>query len=235
MYRGLVLCDEEVFAVSNEVATSYRETVELAERVLLAKGAPMNGKEVASTVRQLMEKEIDLGMIERCCEVSSRVCSGADETIGLRRWSFFTQNRLHNIAQRALLQIGRPSHYTQIAGRMNLMVPARAPFSPVSVLSRLQLKRDIFISLGRGSYALANWGIKRAPMMKDFVADEMLRLGRPVSAVEIIDLGREKYGYKESSIKMTLSMDGRRFRRLGDGRYWLANISLPGAESDKEG
>lgn len=122
----------------------------------------------------------------------------------------------------ALSEIGAPSHYSYIAAKMNVMFPHRAPFSERSVHSRLSMHPDIFVWAGRrGTYALVNWGIKQYPCIKDFLAQELQQAGSPMSEEELVSRGVAKYGYREASIRMTLALQKRIFKKLPNGSYAL--------------
>jgi hypothetical protein len=105
-----------------------------------------------------------------------------------------------------------------IVEKKNVLYPSRAPFSVNSVHGRLVYEDKIFVSLGRGYYALVNWGIQRAPFIKDFLAEAVRKRGGTAEIDELVAEGKSKYGYKETSLRMTLSMNPRIFKVKGDGR-----------------
>jgi hypothetical protein len=73
---------------------------------------------------------------------------------------------------------------------------------------------DVFVSLGRGMYALRNWGVSRAPYLKDFVIDSMKQAGGQATIQYVAELGAKKYGFKQTSIAMTMSLNPTFFKHV---------------------
>ena len=80
---------------------------------------------------------------------------------------------------------------------------------------------ETFVSPGRGLYALRNWGIFRPPFLKDFLAEALRERGGKSRAEDLASLGSQRYGFKNSSLLMTLAMNPHLFRDLGGGTYEL--------------
>ena len=121
----------------------------------------------------------------------------------------------------ALQALGEPTHYSYIASKVNSMFPDSDPFTARNVQAAMFGHDDIFVSLGRGMYALCDWGVRRPLYIKDFVVETMRQAGGRATVDQVAALGAEKYGFKRSSIEMTLALNPTYFRRVGDGRYTL--------------
>jgi hypothetical protein len=157
--------------------------------------------------------------LHRWADVSKIV--GVDDAglVCLRQWPHFNPQTISEMAQRALLELGTPTHFMKIIDKMNYLFPKRAPFGEHSVHGRLGWDTHIFVCLGKGMYALTNWGIKRPPFIKEFLASAILEKGGIATEGDLIRSGQERHGYKETSMKMTLQMNPRIFRS-GPDRTW---------------
>jgi hypothetical protein len=79
----------------------------------------------------------------------------------------------------------------------------------------------VFVSLGRGEYALRNWGVSRPPYVKDFVIDAMREAGGQATVKYIAEIGAKKHGFKHSSIAMTMSLHPTFFQHVRGKLYKL--------------
>ena len=123
------------------------------------------------------------------------------------------------MAQRALVDLGASSHYTHIVDRMNILFPSRAPFSIRGVHNYLGSHRDIFVLTGRGQYGLVNWGLSRRPYLKDFLAQAIQENGGVAEAELLVKEGQRRYGFKKTSILMTLGMNDHIFKAIKKNTY----------------
>jgi hypothetical protein len=134
-------------------------------------------------------------------------------------------NRLRHGAaariERALSELGEPTHYSYIVEKLNFLFPAKAPFVGHAISATMLRYPDVFVSLGRGVYALRNWGVSRPPYVKDFVIDTLRAAGGQATLEHVAALGAKKYGFKRNSIAMTLSLHPTFFERVSGTLYKL--------------
>jgi hypothetical protein len=103
---------------------------------------------------------------------------------------------------------------------MNYLFPDRAPFDPHSVTGRICTDKT-FVLVKSGTWGLANWGLQRAPFIKDFLASMVRDKGGFADKEELVSAGIVRYGFKESSLRMTLSINKHVFKMLPDGTVKL--------------
>ncbi len=101
------------------------------------------------------------------------------------------------------------------------MLPEKAPFVGHAITATMLRYPDVFVSLGRGTYALRNWGVSRPPYVKDFVIETMKRDGGQATIERVAELGKKKYGFKHNSIAMTMSLNPTFFQRIRGTLYRL--------------
>lgn len=67
------------------------------------------------------------------------------------------------MAELALRKIGKPVHYVEMIAMMRRLFPDWPPIPPLKFIDR-QYRKPMsgIVSLGRGIYALAEWGLSRS-------------------------------------------------------------------------
>jgi len=82
------------------------------------------------------------------------------------------------------------------------------------------IKDDRFVLVGRGLYALTEWGYS-AGVVKDVLRDILQEHG-PLSREEIIDKVRKERYVKDNTIVVNLQ-DNTLFKKLSNGMYTIAD------------
>jgi len=80
------------------------------------------------------------------------------------------------------------------------------------------IKDDRFVLVGRGIYALREWGYTPG-MVKDVIKDIIEKHG-PLTKEEVVEKVKRERHVKDSTIKVNLQ-DSKLFKRLDDGRFTL--------------
>lgn len=111
---------------------------------------------------------------------------------------------------------GSPMHFTEVARGIKTLFGKEAH---EATCHNELIKDPRFVLVGRGLYALAEWGYNRG-VVKDVIRDILERHG-PLTREEIIKRVRKERYVKENTILVNLQ-DTNTFRRLSDGKYTLA-------------
>jgi len=186
------------------------------KQILISKGKPAAFAQAYSDL-QRYDANADLEFTKRVIELSEVVGFDSAGHVCLRSWDCFNPQYITEMAAKALLEIGQPAHYTHIVDKMNILFPERAPFNLHSVHGRMIQFDSKFVCIRPGVYALKNWGMTRPPFIKDFLVQRIAQHGGLASINELISEGRTRYGYKETSVRMTISMNPHVFQVLPNG------------------
>lgn len=213
--------DEEILFQNAAAHEKYSAGVTGIKTALAAKGKPVNPNEVAALSAQALPG-ISPGFIKRCAEVSKEIGLDASGHVGLRKWAFFDPQRIPDMAVRALMELGQPAHFTHVVETMNSLFPDRAPFS-VNSVGNILCQDSRFVFVRRGHYGLANWGLQRPPYIKDFLAQTLKARGGAAKIEDLVAEGKAKYSFRDASLRMTLGMNPRVFKVLGDGTCRLVD------------
>lgn len=213
--------DEGLLFQNAAAQEKYAAGVTGIKTVLAAKGRPVLPDDAVALIAQALPG-ISPGFVKRCAEVSKEIGIDASGNVGLRKWPFFDPQVIPDMAMRALMELGQPAHFTHVAETMNSLFPDRAPFS-VSSVHNIMCQDARFVFVRRGHYGLANWGLQRPPYIKDFLAQTLRVRGGSAKIEDLVAEGKAKYSFRDASLRMTLGMNPRVFKVLGDGTCRLVN------------
>ncbi len=110
---------------------------------------------------------------------------------------------------------GSPMHFKEVAAAIEDLFNKKAH---TATTHNELIKDDRFVLVGRGLYALTEWGYS-AGVVKDVLRDILEKYG-PLSREEIIDKVRKERYVKDNTIVVNLQ-DGNIFKRLSNGQYTL--------------
>ncbi|MAZ29963.1 hypothetical protein CL655_01635 [bacterium] len=111
---------------------------------------------------------------------------------------------------------GSPMHFREVAEEIEKLFERKAH---TATTHNELIKDDRFVLVGRGLYALTEWGYS-AGVVKDVLRDILEQSG-PMSREEIIDKVRKERYVKDNTIVVNLQ-DTNLFKRLSNGTYTLA-------------
>jgi DNA-directed RNA polymerase delta subunit len=109
-----------------------------------------------------------------------------------------------------LKEIGKPLHFTEIAKFIEK--------ANVHTVHNELIKDPKFVLIGRGIYALAEWGYEKG-QVKDIILKIFKEEKRPLTKDEIVEKVLKQRMVKKSTILTNLS-DKKYFLRDEEGRYY---------------
>ncbi|MCA9363548.1 winged helix-turn-helix domain-containing protein, partial [Candidatus Kaiserbacteria bacterium] len=124
---------------------------------------------------------------------------------------------IRDYAYLAVKRHGSPMHFREVAETINELFGHKAH---VATTHNELIKDPRFVLVGRGLYALTEWGYT-AGVVKD-VLREILENEGPLSRDEIIDKVRKERYVKDNTILVNLQ-DTNLFKKLANGQYALAD------------
>jgi len=154
-------------------------------------------------------------------EISKKIEKGPLNYIGLIDWSEIKPRGVKDRAYLALKKENKPLHFRDIASIASQIqgdiVPQKQVY-PQTVHNEL-IKDDRFVLVGRGTYALKEWGYKPGKV-KDIIAQVIKEADKPLSREEIIDNVLKQRVVKEGTILLNLQ-DKNMFKKDDEQRYHL--------------
>ncbi len=120
---------------------------------------------------------------------------------------------IRDYAYLAVKRHGEPMHFSTVAKTIGTLFSKKAH---VATTHNELIKDPRFVLVGRGLYALTEWGYKPG-VVRDVIRETLERTG-PLKKDEIIKHVKKARFVKDNTILVNLN-DPRYFKRLKDGRY----------------
>ncbi len=134
---------------------------------------------------------------------------------GLKDWSEIRPRGVKDKAYLVMKQHGDPLHFTDVAGLINKTGFSERTALPQTVHNEL-IKSPHFVLVGRGMYALKEWGYEEGTV-REVIEDELKKRG-PMHKDELVKAVLARRFVKPSTVVLNLNQ----FKKTGDGKYTLA-------------
>lgn len=187
--------------------------------VLNKAGDVVENKKLAKQVKEALKKKgIDASenTILSALEVDKRVKKLKD-SFGLMSWRHINPRSIRDKAYIVLKKTGSPLHFIEIANKI-----AEAGFDKKVVTTQAVhnelIRYDQFVLVGRGLYALKEWGYKKGTVAD--VIEGLLKKKSPLTKQEIIQGVLKQRNVKKGTISLNLQKNPQ-FVRIGRAIYTL--------------
>ncbi len=184
---------------------SANEVIEHACKLLMQEGAVLSVEDIDPSNSIPKEKLVSY------LEISKKIGETQDGNFGLSSWPEVNPRGVKDKSYLAMKREGRPLHFRQVCSLIG-------GANPQTVHNEL-IKDDRFILVGRGVYALSEWGYSVGEV-KDVIRDILKKEG-PLTKDEIIEKVFSQRMVKKNTIVQNLN-NKRRFVRSHDGKYTIA-------------
>lgn len=155
-----------VFTANEKLRREYLDAVTLVEKHLARAKKPVPISDLLLIIRS-ERPQISNGTVPRILQVAPSLQTDDKGLCGLSEWQYMRPKTLGDMIVRALVDIGKPAHFTQITMRINEKFSPQAPLNPRNVHARLLHGQETFVWQSSGVYGLTAWGLKKAPFVKD--------------------------------------------------------------------
>lgn len=207
------------------------KTSPLAQKVLKSIESRLMKAKKTLAGKELMSGIANQKLLGSCLEISKNILKTDENKYGLRTWPEVNPRGVRDLALLVFRKIKKPLHFTEVASLIDkLSLRAQPePFLVVSASSSLPKKTNFqtvhnelikdsrFILVGRGTYALNEWGY--APgTVKEVISKVIKEAKQPLSRREILKRVLSQRLVKESTILLNLG-NKKCFLKSEDGRY----------------
>lgn len=206
------------FAKLEEVLDEFIKILKSAGRVLSQEELFFKFKETAYFKTHKME--LTDKVLRSYLGVSKILQINPFKEFGLRFWAEVKPKDVGDKAYLVLKHHGKPEHYSVITKMINESKFDHRVAYQETVHNEL-IKDSRFVLVGRGIYALSEWGYKKG-VVADVIREVMQSLNRPLSREEIIDYVMKKRQVKRNTILVGLS-NRKFFQKTEKDKYILAN------------
>ena len=150
--------------------------------------------------------------------ISKNVGKNIFNEIGLVSWSEVRPKGVRDKAYMVLKRDNNPKHFSEIAKLINVAVFHGKKANVQTVHNEL-IKDDRFVLVGRGMYALSEWGYKSGTV-KDVLIDLLKNSPKPLAKTALLTKVMNARMVKENTILLNLQ-DSKTFIKNEDGTYEL--------------
>lgn len=190
--------------------SKWREVKDKARTYLEAKQEPVSEKDLFAG----SGTDGDRKRFFNYLSVSEEIRSNKFGQWGLRGWEEITPKGTREKAYLVLKQFGKPLYFRKVAELIDKNGLNRRATNPQTVHNEL-IKDKRFVLVGRGIYALAEWGYQRGTV-KDILQGILEKSAEPMSKEEVIAKILEVRQVKKSTIIINLNNF---FAKVGRDRY----------------
>lgn len=148
---------------------------------------------------------------------SSHQVAELDNFWGLTQWPEVNPRSIRDKVYLVLRKAGKPMHFTKIAQNIGKVAPNPKKVTTQAVHNEL-IKDKRFVLIGRGIYALAEWGYQ-AGTVADIIED-VLKSESPLSKDEIVRRVAKRRQVKTTTIVLNLQ-EKPQFERISKSIYRL--------------
>ena len=166
---------------------------------------------------EVFPQKINKNIFQSCLEISKEIQKNPLGLYGLTTWLEINPKGIKDRAYLVLKREKTPLHFKQIASLIEtLPFPCPKKVHTATVHNEL-IKNDNFVLVGRGLYALKEWGYTSG-VVKDVIIKVLKEAKRPLSKREISERVLKERFVKENTIFLNLN-DKNYFLKDEKGRY----------------
>ncbi|OGY46274.1 MAG: hypothetical protein A2663_00210 [Candidatus Buchananbacteria bacterium RIFCSPHIGHO2_01_FULL_46_12] len=166
---------------------------------------------------ETLEQEIDR-IIDSYLKISRQTDQNILGEWGLSHWHTVSPKRMSDKIYLVLRKLGKPIHFTEITDLINQSKFDKKVAYPATIHNELILD-DRYVLVGRGIYALKEWGYQTGTVM-DIIVDILKKANKPLTKEEIIEAVLAQRLVRKSTIYLALTNKDK-IKKLPDNGYTL--------------
>lgn len=210
--------------------TLNEKTLSLVQKVLKSIESHLKKAKKPLAQKELVSGIANQKLLGSCLEISKNILKTDENKYGLRTWPEVNPRGVRDLALLVFRKIKKPLHFTEVATLIDKLSLRTQP-EPFSVVTAATLPKKTnfqtvhnelikdprFILVGRGTYALNEWGYNPGTV-KEVISKVIKEAKQPLSRREILKRVLSQRLVKESTILLNLG-NKKCFLKSEDGRY----------------
>ncbi|MBI2610055.1 hypothetical protein HYW53_02660 [Candidatus Giovannonibacteria bacterium] len=205
------------WTTSRELAEAAHGTLRSLHSHLEEKQEPVSEKEIKEKIseigRSALGHDLQEPAITSWLSLSKKLGRNKLGEWGLSESSHISPRGVRDSAYLVMRHHGSPLHFSEVAAAIRKNLGEKAH---VQTVHNELIKDDRFVLVGRGLYALKEWGYKPG-IVRDVIKNILVSSG-PLAKDKLIERVLKERYVKPSTIKINLQQK-KYFRVLEDGRY----------------
>ena len=205
----LSVANTSTFKDQKSITKQINEVVEALKEL----GKPVSIKELAKSINSE-----DLAMVKSLASISKQLVS-LNNQWGLTKWPAVNPKNIRDKIYIILKQNGKHMHFSEISKKIKQSGFKRKNVTIQAIHNEL-IKDDRFVLVGRGIYALKEWGYKKGTV-SEVISEILKKANEPLHRDEIVKRVMKNRYVKETTI--LLNLQGKpQFKRVAKATYALA-------------
>lgn len=211
---------------------SKKEALAVSERImndvvqkLHAHRVPVDGSAMHAMVAEAHQSVVgahpSADAAEAHIRTSKQIAQNPYQEYGLAHWATICPKSIRDKAYAVLLKHGKPLHFQQVAAAIDQSgFHGKKKAHPQTVHNELIKDGQRFVLVGRGLYALKEWGYTPGTV-RDVIEDVLKKEAKGMHKDAIIQAVLERRFVKENTIMLNLQ-NKNYFKKGENGTYYLA-------------
>ena len=203
---------ERSWVISREILDQAKVVITEALTILKKEKKTLTGEEISKKLSvpfPNLSKKLILNFLESSIQIRRNQFG----KWGLQAWPEITPRGSREKIYLILKEEGKPMHFTQITKLIDKYKLGEKKAHPQTIHNEL-IKDDRFILIGRGIYALSEWGYYRGAI-KDVLKNILEKNGKPMKQEEIVQEVLKSRKVKKATIAINLN-NAKLFDRKGE-------------------
>jgi hypothetical protein len=196
------------WTINPESWSLANNVIESAYKMFTNNKQPLTLKECSKNLN--IKPEILLS----CLEISKQISQSSDGRFGLKDWPEINPRGIKDKAFLVFQKENKPLHFSQVAELIGVD-------ALVQTVHNELIRDQRFVLVGRGIYALADWGYQPGTV-KEVISNILVQASSPLSKDEILKKVSEQRIVKTNTVLLNLS-NKQHFLRNSQGKYLLRN------------
>ena len=214
-YKKIYFCEKENVLKFEEVLRGIKD-------YLQEKNRSANFNEIMKFINESVKDRSPLPLsamaIKSYLDANKIILKNILEEWGCERWPHINPRNIRDKSYLSLKKNKKPLHFTEIADEINIIWPKKKKTNNQTVHNEL-IKDDRFVLIGRGIYALKEWGYKQGTVL-DVIIEIMTEKNRDMKQEEIAREVLSKRQVKENTVILNLQ-NKKYFEKLTGKTYRL--------------
>jgi hypothetical protein len=164
------------------------------------------------------QKISEVSKVKALASLSKQITS-LNGSWGLTKWPTVNPKNIRDKIYVILKENKKQMHFSEIAGKIKKSDFKRKDVTVQAIHNEL-IKDDRFVLVGRGIYALKEWGFKKGTV-SDVIADVLKKADEPLHRDEIVKRVLKNRYVKETTILLNLQ-GKKQFKRVAKATYALS-------------
>lgn len=202
---------EKCWVVSASVLEEVKALEKTAREVLEKEGKPLKVEELAEKIQKIAP-QFDKKEIICFLDILSNIKKNNFGYWGLKNWPEINPRGIKDKIYLVLKEKGEPLHFVEVAQMIDTHGLSKKKAHPQTVHNEL-IKDERFVLIGRGIYALSDWGYKKGTV-RDVIAEILKNRGQ-MERERILEEVAKVRKVKKSTVMINLN-DSKFFAKMGE-------------------